>query len=113
MKLAFLCHPVTDLKKSLNYYRDTLGFEEAWREGDHTIALKLPGTDVQLMIENDEADLGPGGIFIVDSVDGYFEQYKEKLHFIKTPSDIPPGRYAIFQDESENLIRIIDLSREG
>ncbi len=69
MKLAFLCHPVKDLKESLMYYRDTLGFEEAWREGDHTIALKLPDTDVQLMIENDEQGLTAGGIFIVESVD--------------------------------------------
>ncbi|WP_374056217.1 VOC family protein [Rossellomorea sp. FM04394] len=113
MKLAFLCHPVKDLTESLHYYRDTLGFEEAWREGDHTIALKLPGTDVQLMIENDEPDLAPGGIFIVDSVDEYYEQHQVKLHFIKTPCDIPPGRYAIYQDDSDNLIRIIDLSREG
>jgi hypothetical protein len=48
----------------------------------------------------------------VDSVDKYYEQHQEKLHFIKTPCDIPPGRYAIYQDDSENLFRIIDLSRE-
>ncbi|MCA1066228.1 VOC family protein [Rossellomorea sp. AcN35-11] len=112
MKLAFLCHPVKDLKKSYHYYSNTLGFEEAWREGDHTIALKLPGTDVQLMIENDEPDLGAGGIFIVNSVDDYYAKHKEKLHFIKPPCDIPPGRYAIFQDDGENVIRIIDMSRE-
>ena len=112
MKLAFLCHPVKDLMKSLDYYRDTLGFEEAWREGDHTIALKLPGTEVQLMIENDEPELTAGGIFIVESVDLYFEEHQDKLQFIKTPCDIPPGRYAIYKDDSDNLIRIIDLSKE-
>ncbi|MGM0854784.1 MAG: VOC family protein [Bacillota bacterium] len=81
MKLAFQCHPVKDLTESLNYYRDTLGFEEACREGGHTIALKLPGTDVQLMIENDEPDLAPGGIFIVDSVDGYYEPTSRSTSF--------------------------------
>ncbi|MFJ7850396.1 hypothetical protein ACIQXR_16375 [Peribacillus sp. NPDC097224] len=50
MKLAFLCHPVKYLKGSSRYYREVLGFEEAWQEGDHTVALKLPDSDVQLML---------------------------------------------------------------
>jgi catechol 2,3-dioxygenase-like lactoylglutathione lyase family enzyme len=113
MKLAFLFHPVKDLKESLNYYRNTLGMEEAWREGDHTVALHLPGSDIQLMIEDDENDIGAGGIFIVDSVDAFYEENKDKLSFIKEPYDIPPGRYAIFTDASNNAIRIIDLTKNG
>ena len=53
MKLVFLYHPVDDLMDSLSYYRDTLGFEEAWREGEQEIALQLLGSDVKLLIEND------------------------------------------------------------
>lgn len=63
MKLLFLYHPVENLKESLAFYRDVLGFEEAWREGEHTVALKLHDSNVQLMIEDDEMDLGPGGYF--------------------------------------------------
>ena len=53
MKLVFLYHPVDNLMDSLSYYCDTLGFEEAWREGEQAIALQLPDSDVKLLIEND------------------------------------------------------------
>ncbi|MGE7603523.1 VOC family protein [Peribacillus sp. NPDC097675] len=82
MKLAFLCHPVKYLKGSVRYYREVLGFEEAWQEGDHTVALKLPGSDVQLMLEDDGDGFPPGGVFIVDSVDRYYEE-NSTLEFVK------------------------------
>lgn len=113
MKLVFLYHPVKNLKESLKFYRDTLGFEEAWREGEHTIALSLPNSDVRLMIEDDEQELSAGGIFLVDSVDKFFQTNKEKLEFIKEPVDIPPGRYAIYKDDSGNYLRIIDFTNEN
>ena len=112
MKLLFMDYPVENLKESLAFYRDVLGFEEAWREGDHTVALKMPGSDVQLMIENDEVGLTPGAVFLVDSVDEYYGKKRDILTFVKEPMDIPPGRYAIFQDNSGNLIRILDFSKE-
>ena len=112
MKLVFLFHPVKDLKAALAYYRDTLGYDEAWREGEHTVALRLPGTDVQLMIEDDELDMGAGGVFLVDSVDAFYEEHKDRLEFVKEPVDIPPGRYAIFRDSSDNYLRILDFSNE-
>ncbi|MFJ7639997.1 VOC family protein [Peribacillus sp. NPDC097225] len=110
MKLAFLCHPVKYLKGSSRYYREVLGFEEAWQEGDHTVALKLPGSDVQLMLEDDEEGYSAGGVFIVDSVDRFYHE-NSTLDFVKEPCDIPPGRYAIFQDRSGNPIRIIDKTK--
>ncbi len=58
MKLSFLYHPVIDLKESLIFYRDVLGFEEAWREGNHTVALSIPNTEQRIMLEADEQDLG-------------------------------------------------------
>ncbi|RLL44900.1 hypothetical protein D8M04_08445 [Oceanobacillus piezotolerans] len=112
MKLAFLSHPVKDLKASLNYYREVFGFEEAWREGDHTAALKLPDSEIKLMIEDDDEGFSAGGVFVVVSVDQFYEENKEKINFVKTPCDIPPGRYAIFQDIDGNVMRIIDMSKE-
>ena len=61
MKLVFLYHPVKNLKESLTFYRETLGFEEAWREGEHTVALTLPNSDVRLLIEDEELELSAGG----------------------------------------------------
>lgn len=113
MKLVFLYHPVSNLKDSLAFYRDTLGFEEAWREGEHTVALQLPGSDVRLLIEDDELGLAPGGVFLVDSVDGFYKENKDQLEFIKQPVSIPPGRYAIYKDNSGNLLRILDFTNEN
>lgn len=112
MKLVFLYHPVKNLKESLTFYREKLGFEEAWREGDHTVALKLPNSEIQLMIEDDEQELSAGGVFLVNSVDGIYNENKDTLEFIKGPVDVPPGRYAIYKDNSGNLLRIIDFTKE-
>ena len=111
MKLIFLYHPVNDLKESLSFYRDTLGYEEAWREGENTVALTIPGSDVQMLIEDDEHELGPGGVFQIESVDGFYQENKQNLTFVKEPIDIPPGRYAIYKDNSGNPIRIIDFTK--
>lgn len=112
MKLIFLHYPVQNLKESLAFYREKLGFVEAWREGEQTAALHVPDSDVQLMLEEDEHEIGPGGVFLVDSVDQFYEEHKETLSFIKGPIDIPPGRYAIYHDNAKNPIRILDFSKE-
>ncbi len=83
MKLVFLYHPVKNLKESLRHYREVLGFEEAWREGDHTAALKMNDTEVQLLIEEDEQELAAGGVFLVDSVDDFYKVNQSKFEFIK------------------------------
>ncbi|MBO8157725.1 MAG: VOC family protein [Bacillaceae bacterium] len=112
MRLVFLYQPVKNLKESLAFYRDELGFEEAWREGEHTAALKLSDSNVRLMIEDIDEGYGPGGVFLVDSVDEFFKENQRKLDFLQEPVDIPPGRYAIFQDNSGNPIRILDFTNE-
>jgi catechol 2,3-dioxygenase-like lactoylglutathione lyase family enzyme len=46
MKLEFLYTPTRDLQASLGLYRDELGWEEAWREGDSTVTSEpqeIPG----------------------------------------------------------------------
>ena len=112
MKLIFLSYPVKDLKEALKFYRDNFGMEEAWREGEHTAALKLEGTDVQLMLEQEDIELGPGGVFLVDSVDSFYEEHSD-LEFIQKPFDIPPGRFATFKDNNGNLLRLIDETKEN
>lgn len=112
MKLVFLYHPVKNLQESLVFYKETLGFEEAWREGAQTVALNLPNSEVRLLIEEDEFDLSAGGVFLVDSVDRFYHENEAVLDFVKEPVDIPPGRYAIYKDNDGNHLRIIDFSNE-
>lgn len=44
MQLTFMYQSVDDLPAALAFYRDALGFQEAWREGDSTVAFELPGS---------------------------------------------------------------------
>lgn len=106
-----MSYPVSDLKESIAYYRDNFGFEEAWREGELTAALKLEGTNVNLMLDQED-DGGPGGVFLVDSVDAFYEAHKDRVQFVREPFDIPPGRYAMFKDNSGNPVRLIDMTKE-
>ena len=72
MKLSFVYLPVEDIKEALKLYRDTLGFEEGWRASDLTVGLKMPGTEVLLMLDQDTpAPDKPGPFFQVESVDEY------------------------------------------
>ena len=51
MQLLFSYLPTKDVASALALYRDTLGFHELWREGDDTVALSVPGTEVALMVD--------------------------------------------------------------
>jgi len=114
MRLSLVYLPVADLKAALELYRDTLGFEEAWREGDFTCGLKLPGTDVQLMLDQDTpANDKPGPFFSVASVDAFYAEHQGKLSFQTLPKDIPPGRYASFDDPWGNRVHVLDSSKRG
>jgi hypothetical protein len=67
MRLEFLNVPTRDPQASVALYRDELGWEEAWREGDSTVSLRLPGSDVQLMlVAGDGAESAFGPLFVLD-----------------------------------------------
>jgi catechol 2,3-dioxygenase-like lactoylglutathione lyase family enzyme len=113
MQLTFVYMPVKDLAAALAVYRDLLGFEQVWQEDEFVAGLDLPDSDVQMMLEQDPTEAGkPGPIFVVESVDAFYEQHKERLTFVLEPQDIPPGRYAAFDDPSGNRVRILDTSKE-
>ena len=113
MKLMYLHYPVQDMEKSLEFYRDILGFQESWRLGNQTVAFKIPNCEQEIMLDQDENDIGAGGVFLVDSVEEYYKEYKSKVEFVIGPIDIPPGKYAVFIDNSGNRIRILDFSKEN
>jgi predicted enzyme related to lactoylglutathione lyase len=114
MKLEFLYVPTRDLQAALALYRDEFGWTEAWREGESTVSLKLPGTDVQLML--DAAEPGGGGavgpIFVVDDVKRFFAERPGALRANAEPDEIPGGFMATFQDPSGNTIYVMDQSTE-
>ena len=89
MKLEFLFVPTSDLGASLAFYRDGLGFTEVWREGDATVALALPGTDVQLMLDAHDPDAPLGPLFVVDSVEAFHASGQSHSPWLKSPRRSP------------------------
>ena len=95
MQLAFLFQPVADLAAAAAHY-EALGWEEAWREGAHTIAFQLPGADAQLMLDDEPGWGGPGPMYLVPSVQGWLDAHP-RASVASRIADIPRGRVADVQ----------------
>lgn len=113
MKLRFLFYPVPNAVEAAGFYRDRFGLEEAWREQDLTIALRIPDSEIGLLLDQDDVCSTPSGFFEVPSVDEFYREHCKGTHFIQEPTDIPPGRYAIFADPAGNPVRIFDNSNDN
>ncbi len=113
MKLEFLFTPTSDLEASLALYRDGFGFTELWREGDATVALTLPGTEVQLMLDAHDPEAPAGPLFVVDSVDTFHASRPETLGVLAEPAEIPGGFLATYQDPGGATIYVMDQSTDG
>ncbi len=107
MKLTFVYAPVPDLDEALRFYRDTLGWTEAWREGDTTVAFELPDSEVQLMLDRTEDESPPGPIYEVDSVDAFLDSRPGLTVTVPTMA-IPDGHLAGFVDPGGNTIYVLD-----
>jgi hypothetical protein len=53
----------------MSFYRDKLGLEESWREGEGTVGFKVPGTDIELMLDvyEEGAPDTTGPMFVIPS----------------------------------------------
>lgn len=109
MKLELIYMPVPDLGPALAFYRDTLGFDEAWREGDSTVGLQLPESAVVLMVDLD-VDGVPGPMFMTPSVNDFLDHHGEAIDVVVGPMEIPDGHLAGFRDPGGNVIYVLDQS---
>jgi len=107
MRFTYLYHPVSDLKEAVAFYRDVVGWDEAWRMGDDTAAMQIPGSEVLLMLDvTPDVDAGPSGFFEVDDVDEFWQSLPESVTRITPPQDLDPIRFAAVADPGGNLIRL-------
>ena len=113
MKLEFLLVPTSDLNASLALYRDTLGFTEVWREGEATVALTLPNSDVQVMLDANDPEAPVGPLFVVDSVKAFHAARPETLAVVEEPSEIPGGFLATYQEPGGATIYVMDQSTDS
>jgi predicted enzyme related to lactoylglutathione lyase len=112
MKLEFLYVPTRDLQAGLQLYRDGLGWQEAWREGESTVTLSLPGTEVQIMLDSTDPEAAFGPIFVVDDVKAFHAARPSELRVTMEPEPIPGGFLATFEDQSGNTIYVMDQSTD-
>jgi hypothetical protein len=96
MKLTFIYQSAADLPAALAFYRDELGLDEAWREGESTVAFELPGSSVQLMLDtrpDDNERWTSGAFFQVDDVVAFTQQHPD-IRWVGEVIDLPDGRSA-------------------
>jgi extradiol dioxygenase family protein len=107
MKLTFMYQSVRDLPSALAFYRDELGLEEAWREGETTVAFELPGSPVQLMLDvpvDDHPRWSSGMFCEVPDVQAFVKEHPG-FTWVGDVMDIPDGRSATFTDPFGNTLR--------
>jgi catechol 2,3-dioxygenase-like lactoylglutathione lyase family enzyme len=105
MKLTFLYQQAVDLGAAVAFYRDRLGFEEAWREGADTVAFWLPDRTAQIMLSATEQP--PGPMYLVDSLDVWIRDHPD----ITTAVDqvkIPGGSVAGFAAPDGAVFYVFD-----
>lgn len=105
MKLAFVLQSVPDLAAALPFYRDTLGLDEAWREGTDTVAFQLPDSEVQLMLVAGDDPSGP--MYQVDSVANWIAGHPD-IKLFSDRVEIPGGSMAGFHDPAGNPAYVLD-----
>lgn len=91
MLLTFYFQPVADLAAAAQHYLN-LGWDEAWREGEHTIALQMPGVETQLMLDDEPGWGGAGPMYLVDDLLPWLAAHPELA--AGEVQEIPGGRVA-------------------
>lgn len=108
MKLKFIYAPVAELGPALAFYRDTLGWSEAWREGTDTVAFQIPGNEeIQVMVS--VATDPPGPMYQVANLKEYLAS-KQELTVQVPIQEIPDGYVAGVVDPGGNVFYVFDQS---
>ena len=116
-KLGAIILLVSDMKKSIEFYKDVLDLplkyqSEEWTEffNDGT-ALALRAAKEREKIKSAPTILTG---FMINDMDITVRQLKEKkVKFFKEPREEPFGKHAIFEDPDEHLISIVQLEAKS
>ncbi len=108
MKLTFIYAPTGELSPMIDFYRDTLGWIEAWRDGDDTVAFHVPDSEVQVMVSLTEQPVGP--MYLVDSVEQFLGS-TTGLTVTIDPYEIPDGTVVGLADPAGNTFYVFDQAR--
>lgn len=108
---------VSDLKKAVEFYEETLGLEKKYEYSSY-VGFECGGVEIGLiprLKEEEQVSLvSPSVEFIVDDVDKAYEHLKDKgVQFIQELHDEPwGGRQAMFTDPDGNILEIVQINWE-
>jgi hypothetical protein len=105
MKLTFIYQPVEDLGEAVAFQQDQLRFDEAWRDGEDTVAFWLPDRSAQLMLSTTRQPAGP--MYLVDSVDAWIDEHPDVGRSVEK-FEIPGGSVAGFAAPGGNTFYVFD-----
>jgi catechol 2,3-dioxygenase-like lactoylglutathione lyase family enzyme len=102
---------VSDVERSVRFYRDLLGLEPGWKTEEDWTILTCGEDDLALIKKTPGALHPPHFGFRVDSaaqVDAAYERLKDKVRITKAPADHRDGsRSFYFDDPDGNAVEII------
>lgn len=106
---------VKDLDQSAKFYTETLGLNQRWRDDQYKmIGFTFDENDSEVVIHSDSTLPKFDYSFLVEDVDSYCDEFKEKgYHVLTAPFEVRPGKFAVLSDLDGNAIPIIDLSKFG
>src|SRR5215207_5643501 len=103
---------VSDIKRSIRFYRDTLGMELKQESKDWT-ELSTRGTVLALHPARKKKNNGMLVGFSISDFDDVINSLKKKrVKFYKKPKQEPFGKHTIIQDPDGHLISIVQMPQE-
>jgi catechol 2,3-dioxygenase-like lactoylglutathione lyase family enzyme len=107
---------VSDMKRSVKFYRDTLGMEMKEKSKDWT-EFSMRGTVLALHPSRkkrfSKSKTMLVGFSVSDFDDVCDSLKKKKVKFYKKPKQEPFGKHAIIQDPDGHLISIVQMPQEN
>lgn len=113
LELLLMMQGVDHLEASVDYYRE-LGLSPVWWPDEDSVVLSAcRGRPASLLLTSDPAEtmLGPGGLYVVDRLDDFFQRHP-RLDWLVKPSDRPFGRYAVLADRTGIPVRLVECTRD-
>jgi lactoylglutathione lyase len=106
---------VSDIKRSIRFYRDTLGMELKQESNDWT-ELSTRGTVLALHPARKKKIKKNNGILVGFSISDFDDVIsslkKKRVKFYKKPKQEPFGKHAIIQDPDGHLLSIVQMPQE-
>jgi catechol 2,3-dioxygenase-like lactoylglutathione lyase family enzyme len=109
MKPTFIYVPTDDLEGTARFYNEVLGFVEAWREGDDTVAFAIPDSELLVMVSTSPG--AQGLMYLVPSVEEWLSQHSD-LKIAVPLEQIPDGAVVGLTDHAGNAFYVFDQKEE-